>query len=133
MMPEVDGLNLCKRIRTTAELAEIPFIMVSTKAYEFDQNRAFEFGADGYIRKPLNTQTFTDRIYRILDDHIDMTFWGVRGTLPVSGEQTLKYGGNTSNNQFRMYFSQQPGIRKLRFRALRTGLVWLLRELFRCP
>ena len=84
MMPEVDGLNLCKRIRATPELDEIPFIMVSTKAYDFDQNRAFEFGADGYIRKPLNTQTFTDRIYRILDDHIDMTFWGVRGTLPVS-------------------------------------------------
>jgi len=96
MMPEVDGLNLCKRIRETAELEGIKFIMVSAKAYEFDQKRAFEFGADGYIRKPLNTETFSDLVNRILDDHIDMTFWGVRGTLPVSGEQALKYGGNTS-------------------------------------
>ncbi len=96
MMPEVDGLNLCKRIRETPDLDGLRFIMVSAKAYEFDQKRAFEFGADGYIRKPLNTETFSDLVNRILDDHIDMTFWGVRGTLPVSGEHTLKYGGNTS-------------------------------------
>ena len=74
MMPEVDGLNLCKRIRETQDLAGITFIMVSAKAYEFDQKRAFEFGADGYIRKPLNTETFADLVNRILDDHIDMTF-----------------------------------------------------------
>ena len=96
MMPEVDGLNLCKRVRETADLDGTRFIMVSAKAYEFDQKRAFEFGADGYIRKPLNTETFSDRVNRILDDHIDMTFWGVRGTLPASGENTLKCGGNTS-------------------------------------
>ena len=96
MMPEVDGLNLCKRIRETPDLAGMRFIMVSAKAYEFDQKRAFEFGADGYIRKPLNTETFANLVNRILDDHIDMKFWGVRGTLPVPGDQTLKYGGNTS-------------------------------------
>ncbi|MEK9723082.1 MAG: MBL fold metallo-hydrolase, partial [Rhodospirillaceae bacterium] len=86
----------CKRVRETPDLDTMKFIMVSAKAYEFDQKRAFEFGADGYIRKPLNTETFADRVNRILDDHVDMTFWGVRGTLPVSGEGTLKYGGNTS-------------------------------------
>jgi phosphoribosyl 1,2-cyclic phosphodiesterase/ActR/RegA family two-component response regulator len=96
MMPEVDGLQLCKRIKAVPDLGDLRFIMVSAKAYEFDQKRSFSFGADGYIRKPLNTDTFPDQISRILDDHIDMTFWGVRGTLPVSGDQSLKYGGNTS-------------------------------------
>ncbi len=96
MMPEVDGLQLCKRIKAVPELSDVRFIMVSAKAYEFDQKRSFSFGADGYIRKPLNTDTFPDQIARILDDHIDMTFWGVRGTLPVSGKHSLKYGGNTS-------------------------------------
>ena len=96
MMPEVDGLQLCKQINETPELVDTKFIMVSAKAYEFDQKRSFSFGADGYIRKPLNTETFADEVHRILDDHIDMTFWGVRGTLPASGEKYLKYGGNTS-------------------------------------
>ena len=54
------------------------------------------FGAHGYLRKPINPETFIERIDRIIDDHIDLTFWGVRGTLPVSGKKFLKYGGNTS-------------------------------------
>ena len=41
MMPEVDGLNLCKSVRETADLDGTRFIMVSAKAYEFDQKRAF--------------------------------------------------------------------------------------------
>jgi len=119
MMPEVDGLNLCKQIRETPELDGVRFIMVSTKIYEFDQKRAFDFGADGYILKPLDTDTFGDRVNKILNDQITMTFWGVRGTLPVPGETTLKYGGNTScvslefpRDQF-FIFDGGSGIKKL--------------------
>ena len=96
MMPEVDGLQLCKQVRGHRDLKNTKFIVVSAKVYEFDQKRSFEFGAHGYIRKPINPETFVDRINRILDDRIDMRFWGVRGTLPVSGKKYLKYGGNTS-------------------------------------
>lgn len=96
MMPEIDGLNLCKQIRETDDLKNLTFIMVSAKAYEFDEKRSYEFGANGYIRKPINVETFAAKVSRILDDHVDMTFWGVRGTLPASGKHTLKYGGNTS-------------------------------------
>ena len=38
MMPEVDGLNLCKRIRETPDLAGMRFIMVSAKAYELTKS-----------------------------------------------------------------------------------------------
>jgi len=96
MMPGVDGFQLCKQVRDHKALKKTKFIIVSAKAYEFDQKRSFEFGAHGYIRKPVNRETFSDKINRILDDHIDMRFWGVRGTLPVSGKDRLKYGGNTS-------------------------------------
>ena len=96
MMPGVDGFQLCKMVTEHTELTNTKFIMLSTKAYEFDQKRSFTFGAHGYIRKPLNSETFSDQINRILNDYIDMRFWGVRGTLPVSGETALKYGGNTS-------------------------------------
>lgn len=96
MMPEVDGLKLCKQVRGHKGLKTTRFIVVSAKAYEFDQKRSYEFGAHGFIRKPVNPETFMDKINRIIDDHIDMRFWGVRGTLPVSGPRSLKYGGNTS-------------------------------------
>jgi len=96
MMPEVDGLMLCKQVLEHKDLQNTKFVVVSAKAYEFDLKRSYGFGAHGFIRKPINPETFTNRFTRILDDHIDMTFWGVRGTLPCSGEDTLKYGGNTS-------------------------------------
>ena len=96
MMPEVDGLQLCKMVIEHKSLKKTRFIVVSAKAYEFDLKRSYNFGAHGYIQKPINPETFIDKINRILNDHIDMKFWGVRGTLPRSGENTLKYGGNTS-------------------------------------
>jgi phosphoribosyl 1,2-cyclic phosphodiesterase len=96
IMPGIDGFQLCKLVTEHPELTNTKFIMVSAKVYEFDQKRSFIFGAHGYIRKPINSETFSEQISRILDDRIDIRFWGVRGTLPVSGEHALKYGGNTS-------------------------------------
>jgi len=96
MMPEVDGLQLCKMIKESPKLKKVRFIMVSIKAYAFDKKRSFTFGADGYIKKPINPDTFLKQVNRIFDDHIDLTFWGVRGTLPATGKNCLKYGGNTS-------------------------------------
>ncbi len=96
MMPELDGLELCRNLREDENLAGVKIIVISGKSYEFDRLRAFEFGADGFIHKPLDPTTFLDRIDRVIEDKIDLTFWGVRGTLPVTGERALRYGGNTS-------------------------------------
>jgi phosphoribosyl 1,2-cyclic phosphodiesterase/CheY-like chemotaxis protein len=96
MMPEVDGLELCRELREDKKLAGMKIIVISGKSYEFDRRRAFEFGADGFIQKPIEAATFVDRINRVVEDKVDLTFWGVRGTLPVSGERSLRYGGNTS-------------------------------------
>ena len=96
ILPGIDGFQLCKLVTEHPELVNTKFIMVSAKIYEFDQKRSFTFGAHGYIRKPVNKETFSEQVLRILDDRIDIRFWGVRGTLPVSGENVLKYGGNTS-------------------------------------
>lgn len=96
MMPEVDGLQLCAEVRKHKALKNTKFIVASAKAYEYDMKRSYQFGAHGYIRKPVKADLFMAKINRVFDDHIDMRFWGVRGTLPVSGKNTLKYGGNTS-------------------------------------
>ena len=96
MMPGMDGLELCKRLRSDDELGEARIIVVSAKAYEFDRRRATKFGADGFIVKPIVPATFGAEVERIVEDLIEKTFWGVRGTLPVPGERALRYGGNTS-------------------------------------
>lgn len=96
MMPGTDGLELCKQLSGRKELRNTKFIIVSGKPYEVDRALSFEFGAHGYINKPLDRSTFLDSVFRIVDDMMELTFWGVRGTLPVPGKGSLKYGGNTS-------------------------------------
>ncbi|MEQ8195534.1 MAG: response regulator [Rhodospirillales bacterium] len=96
MMPGLDGLSLCREIRGNQDLEKTKVLVMSSKAYDMDRKRAFEFGADGYLNKPLNTDTFLAQINRIVEDKVDVRFWGVRGTLPVPGNTSLRYGGNTS-------------------------------------
>lgn len=96
MMPGTDGLDLCKRLSEHEDLAGLRRVIISGKPYEPDRRRAFESGAHGYITKPLNPETFHSRLFRIIDDRMELTFWGVRGTLPVPGEGSLRYGGNTN-------------------------------------
>lgn len=96
MMPGTDGLELCKQLNDRKVLSHTKFIIVSGKPYEVDRARSFEFGAHGFINKPINHDTFLDTVFRIIDDKMELTFWGVRGTLPVPGEGSLVYGGNTS-------------------------------------
>ena len=96
MMPEMDGLELCKRLRSDRGLDAMKIVMVSGKAYKFDIKRAISFGADGYITKLVDRKKFMDQLQQIIEGQIELNFWGVRGTLPVPGEETVKYGGNTS-------------------------------------
>ncbi len=96
MMPGIDGYELCQRLRKLPGQDDLKIIVVSGKGYEFDQRRARQVGADGYIVKPVDTNTFIKKIERIIHAKVKLEFWGIRGTLPVSGKETLKYGGCTS-------------------------------------
>jgi CheY-like chemotaxis protein len=96
MMPGMDGYELCRRLRAMDALAGTKVVMMSTKAYPFDRTRAFALGADGYFVKPLHPATFVPELERLIADTLVMTFWGVRGTLPVSRLDAVRYGGNTS-------------------------------------
>lgn len=96
MMPGIDGFSVAQELAKDKRLANTRYIIVSAKAYEFDRQQAFRHGAHGYLTKPINPNTFAERVIRILGDHMNLSFWGCRGTLPVPGEGSLRYGGNTS-------------------------------------
>ncbi|MGH8530754.1 MAG: response regulator [Nevskiales bacterium] len=96
MMPGVDGLSLCKQLREQPELKGMRIVMLSAKAYEADRNRALQLGADGYVDKIADKDHILDRILEIAESRFTLKFWGVRGTLPVPGPRTLRYGGNTN-------------------------------------
>jgi len=95
MMPGLDGYELCRRLRGMPDLAGTRLVVVSSKAYPFERKRAVEMGADGYFVKPLSPATFTADVERLVAGILSVSFWGVRGTLPVSRPDACRYGGNT--------------------------------------
>jgi phosphoribosyl 1,2-cyclic phosphodiesterase/CheY-like chemotaxis protein len=96
MMPGTDGLALLRALRKNDNLDDMRIIVVTAKSYEFDRKQSLKLGADGFITKPIDRTTYVAKIQEILDDQVEMSFWGVRGTLPRSGDSSLRYGGNTS-------------------------------------
>lgn len=96
MLPGLDGYELVRRLRAVPALAHTKLVMMSTKAYDSDRQRAVDLGAHGYFVKPLHPAGFVPELERIVSDTLVMTFWGVRGTLPVSRRDSVRYGGNTS-------------------------------------
>lgn len=62
MMPEVDGIEACRRINAVESLRDIPIIMVSARADTKYLEAAFNAGAHDYITKPFNTLEVTARV-----------------------------------------------------------------------
>jgi len=96
MMPGLDGMELSTRLRKEESLNDTRVILVSSKSYNFDRKRAFDNGIDGFITKPISEKNFSYKVERYIKDKIDVSFWGIRGTLPVPGIDSVRYGGNTS-------------------------------------
>jgi len=63
MMPELDGLEACMRIR---EFSTIPIIMLTARGEDMDKIIGFEYGADDYITKPFNILELKARIRALL-------------------------------------------------------------------
>lgn len=66
MLPEVDGLEVCKIIRRNEETSDLPVIMLTAKAAEIDRVLGLELGADDYITKPFSPRELSLRIKNLL-------------------------------------------------------------------
>ncbi|MCX7694338.1 MAG: response regulator transcription factor [Caloramator sp.] len=66
MLPEMDGFEVCKKIKRDDELANIPIIMLTAKGEEFDKILGLELGADDYITKPFSVRELVARIKVVL-------------------------------------------------------------------
>jgi DNA-binding response OmpR family regulator len=62
MLPEMSGLEVCKRLRSAPETAMLPIIMLTAKAEESDTIIGLELGADDYVTKPFSPKTLVARI-----------------------------------------------------------------------
>jgi len=62
MMPEMDGYEVCRRLRSDASTRDIPVIFVTARAEAADEVKGFELGAVDYIAKPINPYRVKARI-----------------------------------------------------------------------
>lgn len=62
MLPQMDGLEVCKVLRHKAETARLPIIMLTAKKEESDTVVGLELGADDYVTKPFSPKTLVARV-----------------------------------------------------------------------
>ncbi len=65
-MPEINGLELVRFIKSDQRLRSIPVVVISTEAAEDDRQRAFQVGADDYLPKPFTAPQLQNTINRLL-------------------------------------------------------------------
>ncbi|TMP95413.1 MAG: response regulator [Verrucomicrobia bacterium] len=110
LMPKSNGFQVCRTIREQLQPTKI--IVVSGRDYRVDRTSALQAGADEYLLKPITWELLSSAIERLLPEiprrsrpkpaaerestPARIRFWGVRGSIPVPGKGTVRYGGNTS-------------------------------------
>src|SRR5439155_11993926 len=66
MLPHVDGLEICRAVRTNEKTAAIPIIMLTARVEESDRIVGLELGADDYIAKPFSPNELVARVRALL-------------------------------------------------------------------
>jgi DNA-binding response OmpR family regulator len=66
MLPEIDGLDVCRLLRRDPSTASIPIIMLTAKAAETDRIVGLEIGADDYVTKPFSPRELVLRVKKLL-------------------------------------------------------------------
>lgn len=66
MMPNMDGVEMCRRLKIQEQTSHIPIILLTSKTSEEDQKQGFSTGADAYVAKPFSTDVLKLRIQSIL-------------------------------------------------------------------
>jgi len=67
MMPNMDGIELCTKVKTDIKTSHIPFILLTAKISEEAQMQGYEAGADAYLPKPFNMEMLVLRIRKLLE------------------------------------------------------------------
>lgn len=115
LMPRCNGFQVCRLLRAQkSRLPNTKIIVTTGSGYATDRVNALEAGADEYMIKPvvpgelrevlarivgdgdLGQTDFADKISGTATHPTRLKFWGVRGSIPTPGGDTIFYGGNTS-------------------------------------
>jgi two-component system phosphate regulon response regulator PhoB/two-component system alkaline phosphatase synthesis response regulator PhoP len=83
MLPDMDGLEICKSLKKQEKFASIPIVMLTAKVEEMDKVLGLELGADDYVAKPFSPRELVSRVKAVL-----------RRTKGREESKTIKIGNN---------------------------------------
>ncbi len=128
MLPDLDGLEVCRRLKRDAETRDIPIIMVSARGDEADIVAGLELGADDYVTKPFSPRVLMARVRATLRRSEEMS-----DAIPSADDLVQLPGGVTIDSarhivriaeervdltatQFRLlaYLAERPGFVRTR-------------------
>jgi two-component system phosphate regulon response regulator PhoB/two-component system alkaline phosphatase synthesis response regulator PhoP len=66
MLPDTDGLDICKNLKSDPKTAAVPVVMLTARGEEFDKVLGLELGADDYITKPFSPKELVARVKAVL-------------------------------------------------------------------
>jgi two-component system phosphate regulon response regulator PhoB len=82
MIEGISGLEVCRRIRRSPEIGNVPIIMMTGRGEEMDRVRGLETGADDYVTKPFSPRELVARVKAVL-----------RRVRPALAGERLRFGG----------------------------------------
>ena len=66
MMPEMDGIEFLRKVKSSSVFCDIPIIMATAKGSEYDKVKSLDMGADDYLVKPFGMMEMVSRIKAVL-------------------------------------------------------------------
>jgi two-component system, OmpR family, phosphate regulon response regulator PhoB len=126
MIPVVDGLDVCRRLRAGTDTKDILIVMLTAKAEESDELVGFSLGADDYVTKPFSVKVLLERIKALRRR---------RMVDPLTDEVTAKMGVTVDRRKHQASLEGKPiALTRSEFRLLDTlirqsGRVFLRSEL----
>lgn len=117
---EGSGLQFCRSLKYHSTLHHIPIIAFSGRNFPIETDAAYAAGVSVLLDKPLRPDALEKAVNELLYGNIEISFWGVRGSIPCFGNQYSLYGGNTTCLQVSLPWQEKllildagSGIRRL--------------------
>ncbi|HEY3915887.1 MAG TPA: response regulator [Verrucomicrobiae bacterium] len=100
MLPELDGLEVCKSLRRDAATGGIPILILTARVAEIDRVLGLELGADDYVTKPFSTRELVLRVKNLIRR---------KEARPVANDDHIQFGGlSIDRARHRVSFNGRP-------------------------
>ncbi|REE08741.1 two component regulator with propeller domain [Winogradskyella pacifica] len=91
MMPEMDGFELCKRIKANPETCQLPVLLLTALGDNVDLIKGLEFGADEYISKPFSLKHLELRLKKLIENNEKIKDYFSKNSLPPKDKKELGF------------------------------------------